>query len=164
MTHSNIRETKIFQVNESIDILCRWIKTSYGFKHEAEYRIGGFTRGTTKACYYNRTWESYEYQRVIKDALRKFSGFSEDQQKRIDAAFQHNATEELNKTFGMISTIASLGNILCDSLKEKNDWKARMLKAGIGGLDIPADWDTLSEEEKETRLNRVIEFAQQPVK
>jgi len=31
-----------------------------------------------------------------------------------------------------------------------------MIKAGMPGIDIPEDWDTLSEEEKETRLNYVI--------
>jgi hypothetical protein len=33
-----------------------------------------------------------------------------------------------------------------------------MLKAGLGnaGLEIPADWDTLSEDEKTRRLDAVI--------
>jgi len=42
--------------------------------------------------------------------------------------------------------------------KESNDWKARMLKAGLEnkGLIMPEDWDTLSENDKEARLNAVI--------
>jgi hypothetical protein len=33
-----------------------------------------------------------------------------------------------------------------------------MIKAGLGnkGLEMPEDWDSLSEEEKERRLNNVI--------
>lgn len=54
--------------------------------------------------------------------------------------------------------VALFGNILCNTQKEKNDWKARMLKAGLGnrGLMMPDDWNTLSEDEKERRLNGAI--------
>ena len=38
--------------------------------------------------------------------------------------------------------------------------KKRMLKAGLGeGLDFPEDWNTLSEDEKEIRLNKVVALA-----
>lgn len=52
-----------------------------------------------------------------------------------------------------------MGNLLAgDSQKAKNDWKARMLKAGLEnkGLSMPDDWEQLSEDEKEKRLNKVI--------
>jgi len=59
----------------------------------------------------------------------------------------------------MIGAIAQMGEVLTSSKKESNDWKERMIKAGLGsGIDIPEDWDTLSEDEKESRLNKVIEF------
>lgn len=61
-------------------------------------------------------------------------------------------------TMDMAINIAKLGNIFCDTQKDKNAWKLKMLKAGIGeGLDIPDNWEELSEEEKETRLNGAIE-------
>ena len=67
---------------------------------------------------------------------------------------EHKAVQ---KKFGMIGAIASLGNILCDTQKDKNDWKSRMIKAGMGvGLLMPDDWDTLSEDDKETRLNNAL--------
>ena len=54
---------------------------------------------------------------------------------------------------------AQIGEIFGQNKKEKNDWKARMLKAGLGeGLDMPEDWNSLSEEEKERRLNKMIKF------
>lgn len=68
--------------------------------------------------------------------------------------------DDTMKTVGMI---ASMGNIIAgDTVKEKNDWKARMIKAGYGdkGLIMPDDWDSLSEKEKEKRLDKVIKLLQ----
>lgn len=62
---------------------------------------------------------------------------------------------------GMVSAIAMLGDVLTGSKKESNDWKARMLKAGYSDLSMPDDWDTLSEDEKEKRLNKSTEFGNQ---
>ncbi len=57
--------------------------------------------------------------------------------------------------------IASLGDLFCENQKDKNDWKERMLKAGLGnkGLSMPNDWDELDEDTKEVRLNAVIQLA-----
>ena len=54
--------------------------------------------------------------------------------------------------------IAQLGEVFCDNQKDKNDWKARMLKVGMEGkgLQMPDDWDQLDEDTKEARLNAVI--------
>ncbi|KKT23937.1 MAG: hypothetical protein UW07_C0019G0016 [Candidatus Nomurabacteria bacterium GW2011_GWF2_43_8] len=42
--------------------------------------------------------------------------------------------------------------------KESNDWKARMLRAGLEGrgLIMPDDWDTLPEAEKTKRLDGAL--------
>jgi len=53
------------------------------------------------------------------------------------------------------SMVAMFGDLLCDNQKEKNDWKKRMLDA-TGLLDFPEDWDDLSEDEKQKRLDKVI--------
>jgi hypothetical protein len=60
----------------------------------------------------------------------------------------------------MTGMVAKLGDVFGQTPKEKNDWKARMIKAGLGGqgLEMPEDWNTLSEETKEVRLNKVIGF------
>ena len=55
------------------------------------------------------------------------------------------------------SMVAMFGELLCDNQKEKNDWKKRMLDA-TGLLDFPEDWDELSEEEKQERLDKAIAF------
>jgi hypothetical protein len=62
--------------------------------------------------------------------------------------------------FKTIGAIAKIGEVLTDNQADSNDWKARMLKAGLPQLDVPSDWDSLSEDEKERRLNKVIEFSQ----
>ena len=58
--------------------------------------------------------------------------------------------------FKTVAIVASLGSIFGTTKKEANDWKTRMLKAGLIGISRPDDWEELSEEEKETRLNKVI--------
>ena len=53
--------------------------------------------------------------------------------------------------------VAMFGELLCDNQKEKNDWKKRMLDA-TGLLDFPEDWNDLSEDEKQKRLDKAIAF------
>lgn len=61
----------------------------------------------------------------------------------------------MGKTVGLVM---AFGEIFCQEKKDKNDWKLRMLKAGFvnKGLDVPEDWDILTEDEKEARLNKVM--------
>lgn len=57
-----------------------------------------------------------------------------------------------------ISMVASLGNIFGDTQKQKNKFKAGILKAGLEnkGLIIPENWDGIGEDEKEKRLDGAI--------
>jgi hypothetical protein len=59
--------------------------------------------------------------------------------------------------FNMVGMAMAMGDVFGQNQKEKNAWKLRMAKAGFGnqGLDIPEDWDTLSEDEKARRLKGV---------
>lgn len=148
---------KVFKINKEIEIICDWKKTSYGFKHEARLMVFGRERVRAKCCYYNRTWESFEYESVIGELLRKTELVTKRQKTIFMKKQRGEYHEEVKKQFGMIAAIASLGNILTNDQKEQNDWKARMLKAGMGeGLIMPDDWNTLSEDDKETRLNNVL--------
>jgi len=58
------------------------------------------------------------------------------------------------------SMVALFGDILCKNKKEKNDWKKRMFDA-TGLLDFPSDWEGLSEDEKEKRLDNVIKIGKE---
>lgn len=78
-------------------------------------------------------------------------GSPEAEQKR-----QEEATASLMR---MTGAVMAMGEIFADTQEQKNDWKARMLRAGLDGkgLIMPEDWDTLSEDEKTRRLDAVIE-------
>lgn len=73
---------------------------------------------------------------------------------------KHEPKPKESNAFGMLAAIMKIGEIENQDTTGRNDWKLRMLKAGIpeGALHMPEDWDTLSEEEKEKRLNGVIEI------
>lgn len=57
-----------------------------------------------------------------------------------------------------VGLIAAIGNIFNETDKGRNDWKKRMLSAGLEskGLSFPEDWDQLTEEEKQRRLDCAI--------
>jgi hypothetical protein len=150
---------KTFKINKSYQIVCDYQKTRNGFKHIAKLKQTTFynTISETKVCYLNRTWESFEYETVIEKLLN----FNKDLfAKGTITKFLKRQRGEYKKQaksmFNSISMVAQMGGLLCSAQKEKNDWKKRMLLAGLPGLDIPADWDLLSENEKENRLNNVI--------
>lgn len=56
--------------------------------------------------------------------------------------------------------VAKLGDFFGKTLAEKNAWKKRMLIAGTpkGAISFPEDFDDLSEEEKEKRLDGAIKM------
>ena len=58
------------QQGKKFMVICSWSNTRSGFKHTAEVQDErGYTLNTAKICYYNRTWERYEYQSVIHKVL-----------------------------------------------------------------------------------------------
>lgn len=72
-----------------------------------------------------------------------------------------------NSMLRMVSAVAAMGEIFADTQKEKNDWKLRMIKAGLPqhALHVPEDWDNLSEDEKTKRLDGVIKvLGEEPTK
>jgi hypothetical protein len=53
--------------------------------------------------------------------------------------------------------VCAIGGILNNTQEEKNAWNLRMMKAQFGDqLNVPKDWDTLSEEEKQRRLDGAL--------
>jgi len=147
---------KIFTINDQYKIVCDWKKTRNGFKHEATLFQGEREVAFAKICYLNRTRESFEYESVIEKVLDTYGQLSNEDIKEIMKYLRWESEKERSGAMNMVAGIAKLGEIFGWSQKESNDRKARMLKAWMPGLSIPEDWDTLSEEEKETRLNKVI--------
>jgi len=151
---------RIFKIAPKIEVVCRSEKTRYGFRHLATLMIDGIERENDKCCYYNRTWERFEFQSVLIGVINKAqkNKIISNSEREICMKFAENDHTDWSM-FKTTSMVAQLGEIFCDNKKDKNDWKKRMLKAGIQGLDIPEDWDKLNEDEKEIRLNKVIELA-----
>jgi len=56
-----------------------------------------------------------------------------------------------------LSMIAQMGNVMfADNRKDRTSWKERFVFMA-SGIEKPHDWDLLSLEEKESRLNKALE-------
>lgn len=107
-------------------------------------------------CYSNRTWESYEYESVLRKLLEKTDALTPEEKKAFFYRGKKKSEDDVKSMMRTTGMVAALGEVFGQSKEKKNNWKLRMLKAGLTGLDVPQDWDSLSEEEKEQRLNAVI--------
>lgn len=148
-----------FKINDELTAVCEWKKTRNAFKHEATLLRNGQEVASVKICYQNRTWERYEFESVLYKLATHASLSPEEQVlfgERIRGQFAKDDEEATKSRFGSVAMVAMMGEVFGQTAKEKNDWKARMLQAGLPGLDIPEDWETLSEEEKASRLDAVI--------
>jgi hypothetical protein len=151
---------KLFKVNKNITIVCETASTRNGFKHTATLMLNGNEVETVKINYLNRTWESFEYQSVLSHLVDK-SKVMTDKQLIACAKFIANGArvdDEL-QPLKTVAGVMALGDLFGQNQKEQNDWKTRMLKAGLEdkGLIMPDDWDQLDENTKTARLNAVIE-------
>ena len=145
-----------FQITPEISVHCQSENTSSGFRHLATVFKNGYQVGFAKATYQNRTWESYEYQSVLKRAIESSSLSSKEKEyaKRWADGDRTDWTT-FNQTYGL----AMMGDILGSDQKQKNELKTKALMGGLGnmGLDIPSDWGTLPESTKTARLNAVMD-------
>jgi len=150
---------KTFKIDKYLEIVCEWKKTRNGFKHEATLLRNGREMDKTKICYSNRTWESFEFESVIKKLLDKTTLLSDRQKVNFLKRASGREEAKTNSQFGSLAAIAKLGEVFhAGDQKATNDWKARMLKAGLEnkGLVMPDDWDVLAEDEKEKRLEGAL--------
>jgi hypothetical protein len=155
---------KTFKINDYLAIECATQNTNYGFRHVATLLLNGIERDTAKCCYYNRTWECYEYQSVIHGLIGKTKILTDTEKElirhKLDGKDGYDGEGCKGDLAGLatIGMIAKLGDVLCKDQKEKNDWKERMLKAGLEGkgLIMPEDWNELDEDTKQARLDGAI--------
>jgi len=149
-----------FKITDELEIVCRSESTRYGFRHLGTMLRNGSEIQEGKCTYQNRTWERYEFQSVLYDVVRKAhkNKLISDAEEKVCQEFIKGDHTDWSM-FKATQMIAQMGELFCDNQKDKNDWKARMLKAGLGnkGLIMPEDWDTLDEDTKEARLNAVIQ-------
>jgi len=152
---------RIFKVNKAINVVCNAESSRNGFNHVCTLMVNGRDRESVKVHYINRTWESYEFETALKKLLDKTTSLNANGKKAFAGMIKNGGEaekKEFESSMRTISAVASMGELFGQTKKEKNDWKARMIKAGLGnrGLQMPEDWDELSEDEKERRLNNVI--------
>ena len=153
----------LFKIDEHKTISCEHQNTRSGFRHVAVLLVDGSEETRTKACYSNRTWERYEFESVLHQLLDKATDYTDEHKKVLLDKWSGRASEEANKFLNLIGTVAKMGEVMTESKEEANSWKLRMIKAGLDnkGLSIPSDWEELSEDEKERRLDKVIEMTQE---
>lgn len=147
-----------FKINDHIEIMAGYRKMRDGFNHYAVLYVDGVPVDEVKTHYINRTWESYDFQSVMQQLVNKTKDLSPVEKEVAKSYLAKDHTDWSD--FKAVSMIAKLGDVLTDTQKEKNDWKERMLKAGLGGrgLEMPDDWDKLDENTKQARLDAAIKF------
>jgi len=148
---------KIYNITKQLTAICEYHKTRNGFKHTATLSRNGYEYESVKCCYLNRTWERYQYETVLKNLFDKVkNNLTKYETRRFKTAIKNG--DDPNP-FRAVAMVTQIGDLLCDDKKEKNDWKTRMLKAGLEGhgLIMPDDWDELDEATKEERLNGAID-------
>lgn len=149
---------KIFKVSDKLEIHCVSKGNKHGFTHRAVLWENEVKTLEAKSQYINRTWERFEFESVISKLLHRRKVFTADRIQEILNSFANENHKEIDRTFKSIAMVAKMGDIFGQTPKEKNDWKERMLKAGLGdmGLIMPDDWEELDEETKQARLDAVI--------
>ena len=108
---------------EEIEFRCHTTDTRCGFCHTAHLMGWRYDITDTKASYYNRTWERFEYESVLKRAIEKLP--TDVRQQVYDQIIDHKAVEEEKRAEDMLNSFKGL----YDGLNEEN--KARLANSGI---------------------------------
>ena len=61
---------RIFK-KDGYDFVCNSEGTRYGFRHLCTVFKDGYEIAKTKCCYYNRTWERFQFESVLNSACKK---------------------------------------------------------------------------------------------
>lgn len=60
---------KLLINGKEVTFNCKAKKTKNGFAHECEMHVNGNWYSKVKVNYYNRTWEAYQFQTAMKNAV-----------------------------------------------------------------------------------------------
>ena len=63
---------KMFQLDEKYYAVCETKNTRSGFKHTANLLKNGYSVYKTKINYYNRTWEYFTYEDVLRKLINGY--------------------------------------------------------------------------------------------
>ena len=102
---------------KEIEFRCYTTDTRNGFCHTAHLTGWEYEQTDTKASYYNRTWERFEYESVLKRAIEKLP---EDVRQQVyDQIIDGKAAEEEQKAEDMFQSFKQLHDGLSDENKER---------------------------------------------
>ena len=102
---------------KEIEFRCYTTDTRCGFCHTAHYVGWDYDLTDTKASYYNRTWERFEYESVLKRAIDKLPA---DIQKEVYAQIiEGKAAEEEKQAEEMVKSFEALHSTLSTENKER---------------------------------------------
>lgn len=102
---------------EEIEFRCYTTDTRCGFCHTAHLMGWKYDITDTKASYYNRTWERFEYESVLKKAIDKLP--TEVRQQVYDQIIDGKAAEEEKKADEFVEKFQHLHDSLSDENKER---------------------------------------------
>ena len=100
-----------------IEFRCYTTDTRSGFCHTAHYVGWDYSLTDTKVSYYNRTWERFEYETVLKRAIDKLP--KEIRQQVYDQIIDGKAAEEEKKAEEQFQAFKDLHSSLSDENKER---------------------------------------------
>lgn len=147
-----------------LSIKCWTEDTRYGFRHLAELRQtqeGEETRTNAKCTYYNRTWESYQYQSVLFNVIGKHFGKDTKNSDKYKAMADLQGLGCDTSIYKSVAMVNAIGSLITDNQEDKNKWDKRMITAGLPNVQFPDNWDELPEDVKTKRLAEINKLMQE---
>lgn len=137
------KQTFKAEVNGNTYVInCYGQDTNYGFRHVAFLERGYYEEQLAKACYYNRTWERFQYETVLKNAIEKLPKADQEQLREI--LIEKKAQADHEKCEQELKAFKALYDKTSDTFKEKmaqsdimlnNEDDVRLVK-GLMALDM----------------------------
>ena len=115
--HRNIQYFTATVNGQEITFRCHTTDTRNGFCHTAHYVGWDYSLTDTKASYYNRTWERFDYESVLKKAIDKLP--TDVRQQVYDQLIDRKAAEEHEKAEAMVKSFEALHSSLSPENKER---------------------------------------------
>lgn len=116
MLYKNSKRRNYFVVDtKSLHIICATYNTRSGFAHECSIYSSDGKRWEFHINYYNRTWESFDYESLLQRAASKISvAYAEEIREYI----RNRNDEERKRAESMFESFKRLHDKLTDEQKE----------------------------------------------
>ena len=91
-----------------------------------------------------------------KDFLKHLQKHIEGPLRNISTGHNDNAQQHLN----IVAGVSKMFGLMADNIEQKNKFQKKFIQT-IPGINFPADWDDLPEDEKEKRLHKTLQQLKQ---